>query len=179
MRAKLWTLVALVAVVGWQSGGCGPSLITIPVDVGLGSASTFSVQANTPEQKSFQTTFDTGGLQIGGGSIALDPDVITVNPTQSAKTASVLQDQLALEITVRVDDFDSVATVCDTGEQYGPFTVALDSNYVPVSVDPPTVTLSQATIDLLNSGQLSLCVDIVSPVDGTVIIGSLTFNVSL
>ena len=60
------------------------------------------------------------------------------------------------------------------GETYGPFSVTLDENYVPVSIDPSSVTLSATTVALLNQGQTAVCLEVVSPVTGTVKISGFT-----
>jgi hypothetical protein len=84
-----------------------------------------------------------------------------------------------LEITAWIASADLLDTVCDVGEQYGPYEVTLDANYVPIAVQPATITLTQTTLDLLNGGEFSLCVQVVSPVSGTVRIESFTFNLGL
>ena len=131
-------------------------------------------------QVSGEVVFDTGGIPIGSGSIKLDPAVIGITEnTSDEKRATALQAGSVLEVTVWIDSVDAVATVCDTGEEYGPFTVELDENLVPQSITPSSVTLTTDTLDLLNSGTFSLCVEVVAPVDGTVTIDSFTFNLGL
>jgi hypothetical protein len=103
---------------------------------------------------------------------------VTPSGSGAGKGSVNLQESGILEITVWIASGDEVETVCDTGEEYGPFSVKLEDN-VPVSVDPSEVTLSQNTLDLLNSGSFSLCIEVISPVDGIVTISSLTFNFRL
>jgi len=52
-----------------------------------------------------------------------------------------------------------------------------DGNATSVSVTPESVTV--ATLALLNSGSFGACVEVISPVDGTVIVSEVTFNVGL
>ena len=74
---------------------------------------------------------------------------------------------------------DLVDTVCDVGEQYGPFEVVLDENLEPVSVSPSRDLLTRNTLNLINEGEFSLCIEVVSPVEGIVEIESFAFNLGL
>lgn len=178
------SVAALAALAAWQVGGCNlASLVPIPpvtFELGAGLAE-FEVQAGQAVRNSGSGGFDLSGFSIGRGSIELDANVITVTPSGSGagKGSVNLQESGTLEITVWIASGDEVDTVCETGEQYGPFDVTLDENNVPISVAPSEVTLSQNTLDLLNSGSFSLCIEVISPVDGTVTISSLTFNFRL
>ncbi len=185
MHRRIFMMTAgVAALAAWQVGGCNLlSLVRIPpvtFELGAGLAE-FEVQAGQAVRNSGSGAFDLSGLSIGSGSIELDPSVITVTPSGSVtgKGSVNLQESSTLEITVWIASGDEVDTVCDAGEKYGPFSVTLDENNVPVSVDPSEVTLTQNTLDLLNSGSFSLCIEVISPVDGTVTIGSLTFNFGL
>lgn len=185
MNKRILVMTAgVAALTAWQLGGCNlADLVRIPpitFELGAGLAE-FEVQAGQAVRNSGSGAFDLSGFSIGSGSIELDPSVITVTPSGSpvGKGTANLQSGGILEITVWIAPADDVDTVCDTGEQYGPFSVTLDENNVPVSVDPSEVTLTQNTLDLLNSGSFSLCIEVISPVDGTVTINSLTFNFGL
>ncbi len=182
MHKRIFLMTAgVAALTAWQLGGCNlASLIPIPpvtFELGAGLA-TFEVQAGQAVQNTGSGAFDLSGFSIGSGSIELDPTVITVTPsgTPTGKGSANLQAGGTLDITVWIASADEVATVCDTGEQYGPFSVALDANNVPISISPSTFNLTDSTLDLLNSGSFSLCIEVISPVDGTVTINSLTFN---
>ena len=186
MPRKIWAIVfGAVVLAAWQLPGCAGlgSLIplqTVAFDLGSGLGE-FEVQAGQPARKTGTGAFELPDITLGRGTVELDPDVITVTPADSggAKGTVNLQQTSILEVTVWIASTDEVETVCETGEQYGPYEVTLDENYVPISIDPPTVTLTQNTLDLLNAGEFSLCIQVVSPVDGTVTIESLTFNLGL
>ena len=172
-----------MAIAAWQLGGCAGGLanlvpkIPIPIDLG-GGLGTFEAHAGTPVRNMGSASFDTQQYTIGSGSIVLDPSDITVTPTAGpgAKGAVNLQQTSTLEVTVWIAPADQQATVCDTGEQYGPFDVTLDANYVPTAISPASVTLTATTIGLLNAGGFSLCLELISPIDATVTIASMTFN---
>jgi len=187
MRGKTWaTVFGVVILAVWQLPGCAGglgSLIplqTVDFDLvsGLGE---FEVQAGQPARKTGAGAFELPDITLGRGTIELDPDVITVIPADSggAKGAVNLQQTSTLEVRVWIAPAAEVETVCETGEQYGPYEVTLDENYVPISIDPSSVTLTQNTLDLLNVGEFALCIQVVSPIDGTVTIESLTFNLGL
>ena len=110
----------------------------------------------------------------------LDPDVVSFVPGGAGKRQTTLQDSTTtIIVTVWIADFDQEATVFDDGDEYGPYNVTFNDDFSSVTIDPPTVTLTQRTLDLLNSGMFSIGIRIESPVDGTLTIESLTFNVSL
>jgi hypothetical protein len=176
-------MAGVAVVTAWQVGGCGGGLASLipeqPVDFALGSGlGQFEVTAGQPAAKTGTGSFDLGEYSVGRGSVELNPNVITVTPSASSgnKGTVNLQQTTTLEITVWIAASAEIDTVCEAGEQYGPYNVTLDEDYVPVAIDPPQVTLSQSTLDLLNGGEFSLCIQVVSPVDGTVTIESLTFN---
>jgi hypothetical protein len=188
--------LALAGVVGaLLLTGCGAVTVQIPVDLGTGGE--FDVEAGTPVSKTSSSTFDTGGITVGGGSVQLDPEVISVDGTtakmlqdgtcaQACELAGVADatcDQVCVEgnliVSVAVGTFDEVATVCTTGDQYGPFTVEIDENGDAVSVTPSSATLQDKTIAALNAGQASFCVEVISPITGTVVVGNILLNAGL
>ncbi len=183
MRKGLCVLTAgLVVLAAWQFSGCVSVLPQFTVPISLGGNGVFDVQAGEPKTVQIaRDNFDTGGITLGSGSMQIAPEAITVTPAGGAagKGTANWQAGGTLVITGWIGPIDDVDTVCDTGEQYGPYTVELDENYVPVSVVPSSITLSQTTLDLLNGGAFSLCIEVVSPVTGTVTIDTLTFRVGL
>jgi len=176
-------LVVVAALSGWQIGGCAGSLSpTVPINLDLGAEmGSFEAQAGVPVRHTEARIFTTQGYKVGRGSIELDPSDITVTPAASAggKGAVNLQETSVLTVTVWVASQDELATVCESGEQYGPFEVTLDADFVPTAIAPSRVTLSANTIVLLNSEAFSLCIEVVSPINATVTIATLTFNLGL
>lgn len=163
-------------------GGCPQAALTIPVAFELGdSLGGFDVQAGEPTQNRGTGALGDNPFTIGRGTLTLDKDAITVTPapTGGGKGGVNLQAGGSLIVTAWIASVDQLDVVCTDGEQYGPFTVELDENYVPVSVDPSSVTLTQNTIDLINVGEFSLCIEVESPIDGTVNIDTLNFRVGL
>jgi hypothetical protein len=67
-------------------------------------------------------------------------------------------------ISARIGASDSV-DVCKDGYLYGPFTVMLDDSDDPVTVDPPTVSATPTTVQIINTGSFAICLQFNSPVD--------------
>ena len=111
--------------------------------------------------------------QGGGGSPhvsvmpAVEGDDQGDPPLQSANTAV---------ITWWVGPLDDQDTVCETGEKHGPYTVTLDANGRPVSVDTGWVELTQRSKDWYNAGQFSMCIQMEATVAGTMSIESLAMD---
>ncbi len=188
MRSKSHLLVTGLAVfslvslgsctTGIPSGGTGGSpQISGDFDLTQDGVGTFQVLAGEPVERPIRGSFSVENAVISSGSVALDPASITVTPAAGpTKGTAAMQVGEPLIVTVKIAPEDEIGTVCDSGETYGPFTVVLDENFFPVSIDPSTVTLTQNTVDLVNLGVFSLCLIVESPVDGTVTIDTLTFN---
>lgn len=160
------------------AGGCQPP--TIPATIGLSPAiGSFVLEAGTAVMHAGTVNFNNdSGLTIGSGRLRLDPSVITFTPAAGKFTAFQVVAE-TLTVTARVGPPEDVATVCETGETYGPFTVTLDENLQPASIEPDSVGLSQTTIDLLNAGSFSLCLEAVSSVNGTLAIPNMVFDLGL
>ena len=161
--------------------GCPAPIQLPPVEVPLsGSLGEFALEAGVPKQVSGPATVPSAGVTIANATLRIDPSPITVGPSESAKArqAQVGEANTAV-ITVWVASANQASTVCDEGERYGPFTIEFDDDYVIQSITPSQVTLSQNTVDLLNSGQVSLCIEAVMSIDGTISIGSLVIQVGV
>jgi len=144
------------------------------------SQGTFDVTAGEPTAKSFGVTgFDNGGVTIGRGSMVINPDAITFTPAGTGKRVQNFQGGETIVVTGWIGPVADLETVCETGDEYGPYTVTLDENMQPVAVSPNSISLTQSTIDLLNGGEFSVCLEVVSTVTGQVRIESFTFNLGL
>ncbi len=180
-RVKVLSL-GLTAAALAGLGACAGA-VTVPVDVNLDDAlGGFEVQAGVPTQNSGTVNIDTQGL-VGGASLELDLDSLVVNPTDAAAKSATAASAATntVDVTVYIAPAANLATVCggEGSETYGPFRVTLDADFVPVSIEPSTVTLSSTTIGLLNGGQFALCVNVLATFDGEVTIQTIRFNVSL
>ncbi|MEK6675194.1 MAG: hypothetical protein AABZ47_06005 [Planctomycetota bacterium] len=182
MRGKTRVTLALGTLGLGLIGGCPANPLTIETKFPLvSSLGQFTVEANVAMQQTGVARLNNGGFNIGSGSVELSPaDIsIAVASATGGKGSVNFQGTSVLTVTVRIDDEANLGTVCGTGDEYGPYNVTLDENFVPVSVDPNQFTLTQTTRDLLNLGRFSLCVEVLSPVTGTVTVDSLTLNLGL
>lgn len=179
---RCMTLSVLTALLVWPLGGCPNAIPTqeVPFTLSQGLGD-FEVTAGTPTEKSRLVTLESSGITLGRGSLEIDPSVITVTPATDGGGKIQLSQQGTsnLEVTAWVGTVDELTTVFETGDEYGPYTVTLDANHVPVSVSPGSVNLTDKTIDLLNDGQFSLGLRVVSPVTGSVSIESIIFNLGI
>lgn len=201
-------MIGLAGAACWQLGGCANLIpeqeVPFNLDSDLGE---FQVGPGAPVQKTGTLRFDPGEFPIGRGSLEIDPSVISValsdnggnklfaaaqdvNDIQTcldacgvagvdaARCANVCENN-ELDVTVWLGSTDEPDAVCEAADRFGPFRVTLDENFVPVSVTPASVTLPDQVIGLLESGELRVCIQVIAPIDGTVIIDKLIFSVGL
>lgn len=212
MRKQTWAvMIALSLVVTWAFSGCNvSSLIPIPpveLDLAAAGASEFQADAGTPVRKTVQFSAVEAPVDFSGGSIAIDPDAISVTPSDTtggklavrlqpaddlptcleacdfagvdATTCSNVCENGELAITVWVGSRENIIAECEDGDEYR-FRVTLDEESRPVSVSVSPSSFQPNTRALLNAGSdIGLCIQVVSPVDATVLIDSLTLNLRL
>ncbi len=181
MRNRVLTIGVAMVVGAFALNGCRQALrVAAEFQLG-GGLGTFAVTAGEPVTNSGSGSLGDAAVNIGSGSIILDPNDITVTPadTGGGKGTVNLQEGGTLVVRAWIASVDELATVCVDGEGYGPFNVELDADLQPVSVDPSSITLTQNTLDLINAGEFSLCIEVTSPVDGTVTIDALDFSLGL
>ncbi len=162
--------------------GCPAPIQLPPVDVPLpGSVSGgLALEANVAKTASGTVNVPSLGVTVANATLRLDPNAVTISPADSAKARQAQTGELnTAEVTVWVASPDQSETVCTEGEEYGPFTIEFDDEFVIQSIAPSQVTLSQNTVDLLNSGQISLCIEAVMSIDGTISIASLEIQVGI
>ena len=121
-------------------------------------------------------TFDASGTP-GGGTVGLGTDGIQL--AGAGGKASVALQGGTLVVTVWVAPIEQLDPVCEVGEQYGPYSITLNEDNVPTAIDPSTIELTDATLDLLAAGEFSICLEVISPIDGTVTIDRLEVELSL
>jgi len=70
-------------------------------------------------------------------------------------------------MTMRVARFEDSGTVCSTGELYGPYDIELDDDFSASSVSPPASSATQQTLDIINTGGYSICIQVTPVIDAT------------
>ena len=80
-------------------------------------------------------------------------------PLKAIKTANAVID--GAQLYLRVAPIELEDTVCTTGELYGPFDISLADNFQPASVTPAIAEATQQTLDIINTGSYSVCVQII------------------
>jgi len=208
MRAKnlsLWS--ACVGTTAAALSGCNFSSLIPPIPIDLGDQASYNVTAGTPAAKRF--LFANGldsPVAISGGSFNIDPAAITINiDSTGQKHLLAAQDGINVEtcldacdlagvdeetcgtvcqegrliVTAWAGTVEAITADCKSGDEYQ-FDVTLNEDLRPtaVSVDPDSIR--STTRDLLDSDDgFGLCIEVISPVDGEVIIEGLTFRVQL
>lgn len=86
---------------------------------------------------------------------------------EEGKAIVHLQSTATAVLTWWVGPIGDEDTVCETGETYGPYTVTLDADGRPVSVDTEWVELTQQSREWYNAGQFSMCIQIEATRAGT------------
>lgn len=200
--AKRMRRVATLAVMGlvasWMVGGCTSVLPTVQIPVSLGSSSAFEATAGEPLTKTFTANFDTAGITVGSGSVEVPLSAISIEPNAAAKalqevtcgdacdvagvdssTCESVCNAGNVSVTARVGLVGDIDTVCTTGDMYGPFLVMLDGENNPISVSPSSAAFQPKTLQALNAGSASFCVEVIAPISGTVNVGELGLNAGL
>ena len=184
MRKRVWLVTTVLAsIAAWSLAGCMTSpggggkksarvVVPFTLSEGLGE---FEAQAGVPVENRGTGSFEVGGGTISRGTLAIDPSVITVTPAPEKAIASPAETS-TLIITAWIASIEESDTVCGGGEEYGPFNVTLDADNVPIAVDPASIDLTDNTIELISGGEFSLCIRVESPIDATIRIVSLDFD---
>jgi hypothetical protein len=191
------TSVGVVAVVGCSN------ILTIPIPLNTGATlGGFDVVAGVPTQKTANFALQDVSIEAGGGNLEIPLDAISITPAGSGggklrptqqgvslcltaclaanvdeDTCDNVCEENNLLITLHVGD--TLATVCEEGDEYQAI-VALDDDGNPTSVAVTPEQLSAETIGLLNSGaNLAVCVEVLSPITGEVLIEEIILNVGI
>lgn len=166
--------------VGGLGGGGGMSAdVPFSLSGGLG---TFDVEAGVPAENTGTGSFSSGGA-IGSGTFKINPDDISIQPSGSSgnKGTANLQSGGTVTITGWVAGIDELATVCDSADEYGPYTVVVvedaDGNLTVDSVTPSSIDFSANTLSLLETGEFSLCIRVEADFDAVITIRELTFGI--
>jgi len=145
----------------------------------------FEVAAGEPTERIIGITHLTitgapAGTQIGSGAFILDPaDFEPFEPAGPGKFQVAAQaDGFEFTVTAWAYAQDRPDGACGVGDEYGEYTVGVDATNEIVSVDPAELTLQPDTIDLINAGNLAVCLRVTSPVSGIVRLGAFRFKLS-
>lgn len=105
------------------------------------------------------------------------PNVVERNipfPLHLVKTANAAID--GSQLFIRIARAEQEATVCTDGELYGPFDISLADNFQPESVTPSSAEATQQTLDVINTGAYSICVQILPLITGIADLNSLDID---
>lgn len=153
------------------SAGCGGAVVTSkPIHVRFpmpAELQVVRVNANVSNPFSFRLDLSEVApwFQVAEGSIDLEETVqyATFQPDGIAPLEAP-----EVTVTLRVGTGVEQATVCTTGEAYGPATLPLDpaSLQLAGTVEPKAIAATDQTLATINAGAVTGCIDVVPPVSG-------------
>lgn len=172
MRSATWTVLAgLAACSGGDDSGDGddgfiesvPIALSCPVPPGAASFA-ISEGSDTSPAVSIPIAGVPDAFRFGAVSIDLAATLafVTFTPTGGTGTGDTL------DLTFRVSPAADAATVCTSGLAVGPVQVGLTAGTFAPSgtVTPTTLDLTQEVVDVLNTGDVAVCVETSSPRSG-------------
>lgn len=193
----------------WYLSACAlVSNLIPPIDLNLsGSNAEFSTVAGVPTQKTIHFSAVEVPVNLSGGSLEIDPSAITIQPggtgggksrvaAQSAEDVQACLDactgagveaadcaQVCEEgeilVRVSVGAADAIDESCDNGVEYE-FRVTLDDQLQVDTITATPSSLDPDTLDLIESGaEIGVCIEVLSPVTGTVTIEAISLRVRL
>ncbi len=118
--------------------------------------------------------FDALELDIDAtlGQISIAPPPAPAGVFFAAPAAEALTG--TAEVLVRAGLDSEEFSVCDEGEEYGPFTLPLDGG--PVLAGAEDVKVEPATVQTINRGAYSICVEVTPTQDASFTIDGVTFE---
>jgi|GEM_PF-6796293 len=162
-------------------GGSGDSDGKIILDIGSQGENIPLMAGETSIP--FTVNHDAGRFKGPFGSLALDLqeniawilfDPGVVPGSAPGKTVPLMTPGGSL--TPRIAPAEAVDFVCEEGEIYGPFLITLDDQYQPVNVEPSSAKANTHTLDIINIGSYSVCIQVTSPVDSEVTLDRIEFS---
>lgn len=175
---SLVSFTILIGVCGCPNGITIPVTIEQPLGVGGAAGLQFAVQPDVTQ--TVVTTFpvNTEGRQIVGGTFELKPEAITIQADNVGKQAQTLQGTGGtITVVGRVALPGMEDDVCNSTDEYPPYVVTFDAGFQITAVNPSTITLSPNTVAAINSGSVTLCLEVTAPFSGVVTVSTLTVNV--
>ena len=167
-------------------GGSGSRTLDGDITINIGnSGKGVPLEAAVTWSRTFSVNY---GVSSFGGpftslSMNLQDSLSGIDFTPQALSAGLSGQAVALATTtgqmwMYVGRLEDYVTVCDTGEVYGPFEVTVNASSQLSSVSPATAVATPETMDIINIGAYSVCVKVLSPVNATVDLNSVGFNIA-
>lgn len=114
-------------------------------------------------------------LQENLAWILFDPGVVPGSASGEALLLVTKEGSLTLSIAPA----EAVDFVCEDGEIYGPFSITFDDDYQPLMASPSSAEATSHTLDIINIGSYSVCVQVTSPIAGEVTLGQVEFSTGI
>lgn len=114
-------------------------------------------------------------LQAHLSAVSITVPGVVVNkipfPLNSIKSGNASME--GAQLFIRMAHAEQEATVCTEGDLYGPFDISLADNFQPESITPATAEATQQTLDIINTGSYSICVQILPVITAIADLNSL------
>jgi len=158
---------------GGEAASAGDRITaTLPVSMQLPVSLTAGVPAAAAAHFEVPGDFDWGTLTQGSFDLATTVTKLTVVRTDGG--ASQATPSLALSLKVAAGD--AVAGGCGGGVEVVGATVTGDASFANLAASAGEVALSQAALDLVNSGSFTLCGSVTSSVDANITLSGLAVD---
>ena len=167
-------------------GGSGGRLLDGDISINIGNkGKNIELTAGQTWSRAFSVNYNVSGFggPFNSLSLNLQDNLPNIDFQPQAVSAGFSGNAVALAATpgqmwFYVGRLEDYGTVCDSGEEYGPFAVTVNASSQLSSVSPPTVTATETTMDIINIGAYSFCIKVVSPISATVDLNSAGFNIA-
>jgi len=112
-------------------------------------------------------------VEVTGANVDLDATLayVDLQQTSGPETGEI-------EATLNISGLDDLQTVCEDGSPHGPVAFEYDSTGI-VASNPKKVDATDAAIEALNDGGVTLCTDATSPITGTVSVSVVIFGLTI
>ena len=172
-------------VISCGGGGSGGAVFDGSINIG-DKGKDIDLTGGQEWSMAYTVNYDVGrfGGPFGSLSLNLQDNLsgITFTPQGvpaglSARAVPLLDPDTGT-LTLRVAPAEAISTVCTDGVPIGTFTITLDESYQPMSVTPPTVEATQTTMDVINIGSYSVCIQVTSPVNAVADLNRVEFGIT-
>lgn len=187
-KTEVFALILVVLAFGlvylFSCGGGGSRSLVGDVNFEIGDlGQDIMLSASEIWSVIFTVTYDPGssGGPFGALGINFQDNLsgITFSPQAGALSEGIVPlNGDTGQLWLRIDRAEAFSTVCTSEEVYGPFEITLDASSQPSSVLPATAQATQTTMDIINLGAYSVCVQVVSPVDAEVDLNNIGFQIA-
>ncbi len=181
------SIFAIVSCGGGSSNGDDTSTLNISAPL-AGNVKDVTINANVPTDIKFvydlpintspaltgleidlNKTLSTASVRLPGSS----SNKASTDSTNSKRDKISARATETVTMRIYIASAAEESTVCTSGEEFGPFEISVSDGNQLDSVSPDSSTASQSSLSIINTGSVSLCLRIDSPVEAVLDIDEL------